>query len=217
MKTDKQIREDILDELKWDPSINEKAIGVEVKDGIVTLAGSVDTYSQKFNAERAAERVSGVRALADTLKVTLPTKFGRSDTDIAKAAATSLDWDIEVPTGVKVKVVDGWVTLEGSVEWQYQKKAAERAVMHLTGVRGITDLIVVRPAKASVADVSKKIHEALKRSAEWDAERITVEALDGKVTLRGKVRSFAERDDAERAAWAALGVSAVDDKIVVGV
>ena len=218
MKTDKQVREDVLEELRWDPTINEKAIGVAVKDGVVTLAGTVDTYVQKLNAERAAERVSGVRALADDLTVTLPSPMGRSDSDIGRIAANALDWNVEVPDkGVKVKVDNGWVTLDGKCEWQFQKTAAERAVRYLTGVRGVSNLIVVQPSKVLPSEVTQKIKDALRRSAEYDAGRITVETADGKVILRGSVRSFAERDDAERAAWAAPGVSAVEDRIAVGV
>jgi osmotically-inducible protein OsmY len=218
MKNDNQIREDVAEELRWDPTINEKAIGVAVKDGVVTLAGMVDSYVQKLNAERAAERVSGVRALADDLTITLPSIMGRPDTEIAQIAANLLTWNVEVPeSGVKVKVERGWVTLDGKVEWQFQKTAAERSVRNLKGVRGVTNLITVKPTKVLPSEVTQKIHDALRRSAEFDAGRITVETADGKVVLRGSVRSFAERDDAERAAWAAPGVTAVEDKIAVGV
>ncbi len=218
MKTDSQLRQDVVDELRWEPSINEKAIGVAAKDGIVTLAGFVDNYAQKFAAERATERVSGVRALADDLTVKIPNALQRSDTDIAAAAIKALDWDIEVPDkNVKVRVENGWVWLDGNVEWQFEKTAAERAVRYLMGVKGVTNMIRLMPKAASPVEVSTKIKDALRRTAEFDAGRIEVEALNGKVTLRGAVRSFAEREDAERAAWAAPGVTAVEDKLMVGV
>lgn len=216
MKSDTQLRTDVIDELSWDPSINDREIGVAVSNGVVTLTGRVDSYAQKYAAERAAERVAGVRALADDLKVKLPSRHERSDTDIARTALSALDWDIEVPTGLKVKVVDGWLTLEGSVEWQYQRAAAERAVRNLTGVKGVTNLLTVAPKTVSAYEVSNRIKDALRRSAESDAERITVEAAEGKVTLKGTVRSWSERMDAERAAWAAPGVTQVEDHIAVG-
>jgi osmotically-inducible protein OsmY len=218
MKSDKQIRQDVLDELTWDPTINEKAIGVAVKDRIVTLAGFVDSYVQKLNAERAAARVSGVRALADELTVNLPSSQARKDSEIAQAAANALDWDIEIgDQNFKVKVEDGWVTLEGSAEWQYQKTAAERAVRYLSGVRGVRNNIAITPKQVSPFEVREKIKDALRRTADYEANQVTIETADGKVILRGKVRSFAERDDAERAAWSAPGVTAVEDRIIVGV
>ena len=216
MKNDSQTRQDVLDELMWDPSISEKAIGVAVKDGIVTLAGFVESYAQKYNAERAAERVSGVRGVVEELAVNIPSTTGRSDAEIAQAAANALEWDIEVPEDVKVKVERGWLTLEGNVQWQFQKTAAERAVRFLTGMRGVSNFISVKPKLASPMEVSSKIKDALRRKAEADADRVTVETRDGKVTLRGTVRSFVEREDAENAAWSAPGVSEVEDRIVVG-
>jgi osmotically-inducible protein OsmY len=218
MKTDMQLRDDVLDELRWEPSINEKAIGVEVKEGVVTLAGFVDNYAQKYAAERAAERVTGVRALADDVVVRLPSSATRTDTDIAAAALKALDWDVEVPNeAVKVKAENGWIWLEGKLEWQYQKTSAERAVRNLMGVKGVSNMIRLVPKHVSTTEVSKNIRDALRRTAEFEADRITVEALDGKVTLRGAVKSFAEREDAERAAWSAPGVTTVEDRIVVGI
>ena len=218
MKTDTQLRKDMQDELKWEPSIREAEIGVAVKDGVVTLSGRVDSFAEKYAAQRAAERVSGVRAIADDLEVKLPGSYQRTDTEIAHAAINAMRWDIQVPDEkIKVKVSDGWVTLEGTVEWRYQKDAAERSVRYLTGVRGVSNLIVMKPKSVSTFEVSSKIKDAIRRNAEMDAEHIVVEAHDGRVTLRGKVRSWAERRDAELAAWAAPGVVDVDDKIAIGV
>jgi osmotically-inducible protein OsmY len=215
MRTDLDLMKDVTDELKWDPSIEEKEIGVAVVDGVVTLTGKVPSYSQKFAAERAAERVTGVRAVADELQVKLPMAKERSDTDIALAAANAIDWDTDVPDKtIKLKVVNGWVTLEGKVEWYYQKAAAERTVRFLTGVKGVTNLVVLAP-KVSPTDVLQKISAAIKRSAEVDSKRITVEASGSKVTLHGTVRSWSEREEAERAAWQVSGVTEVDDRIAV--
>jgi osmotically-inducible protein OsmY len=215
MKSDSQLRADILEELAWEPGINESEIVVGVKDRVVTLTGYVASYAQKYTAERAVERVGGVRAVAADLQVKLASPYQRTDTDIAHAAVSALDWDIEVPEGVKAKVEKGWITLEGSVHWQFQRAAAERAVRYLNGVKGITNLIAVTPKHASPVEVSQKIKDALRRNAEFDASRITVETADGNVTLKGKVRSWAERNDAETAAWAAPGVTHVDDRIEV--
>lgn len=215
MKSDSQLRADILEELSWEPSVNDVDITVAVQDGIVTLGGYVDSFAQKDAAERATERVSGVRAVAADLQVKVPSPFQRGDTDIAHAAVSALDWDVEVPTGITAKVEKGWVTLEGTVEWQFQRAAAERAVRYLSGVKGLTNRIAVKPKHPSPTEVSQQIRDALRRSAELDAGRITVEAVGGKVTLKGEVRSWAERSDAEMAAWAAPGVAQVDDRIEI--
>jgi osmotically-inducible protein OsmY len=215
MKTDLQLHKDVIDELRWDPRVNEAEIGVSAKGGVVTLTGSVDTYAQKYVAERAVEKVTGVRAVADELNVRPTGAFLRNDTDIAHSAVNALAWDIEVPEDkITAKVDSGWITLKGEVNWNYQKIAAERAVRYLAGVKGISNLIEVKP-KVSALVVKSKIEAALKRNAELDAKRITVEAADGKVTLKGNVRSWTERTDAEHAAWAAPGVKEVDDRLLV--
>ena len=216
MKTDLQLQRDVLDELKFEPSIRESEIGVAVKAGVVTLTGSVDSYSEKFSAERTAERVGGVKAVAEDIKVKLPGSYERSDTDIAHALVNALRWDTQVPDDrIKVAVKDGWIDLKGTVEWQFQKRAAEGAVRNLMGVKGVTNLITVKPKTVSTGEVGQKIKDSLRRHAERDADKITIEARDGRVTLRGTVSSFAERRDAERAAWQAPGVTIVDDFIAV--
>ncbi|HZO20110.1 MAG TPA: BON domain-containing protein [Gemmatimonadaceae bacterium] len=216
MKTDAQLQRDVIEELKWDPSVGRGEIGVAARDGVVTLSGQVDTYAQKYAAEAAAKRVGGVRAVAEDLLVQPPLTSTRTDTDIAHAALAAIRWDTEVPQdALTLRVENGWITLEGEVEWNYQKSAAERAVRYLTGVRGLTNLIVVRP-DVSVSELRNKIEEALKRSAALDAKHIEVEAHEGSVVLSGKVRSWAERVDAERAAWSAPGVSNVEDRILIG-
>ena len=216
MKTDLQLQRDVLDELKFEPSIREAEIGIAAKGGVVTLTGFVDSYAEKFSAERTAERVGGVKAVADEIKVKLPGTHQRSDTDIAHAVVNALRWDIQVPDDrIKATVEEGWIALEGDVEWQYQKWAAEGAVRNLTGVKGVTNLIAVKPKNASTHEVGQKIKDSMRRHAERDADRITIEAKDGRVTLRGSVSSFAERKDAEHAAWQAQGVTSVDDQIAV--
>ena len=213
MKDDNDLRRDVERELEWEPSVDERRIGVSVTEGIVTLTGEVGSYVEKWKAERTAERVEGVRGIANDLVVRSAAE--RSDTDIARAAADALRWNVVVPDDrVKVKVENGWVVLTGEVPWDYQRRAAERAVRSLQGVGGITDLIVVTP-RAEPEKVKDRIEQTFKREAALDAKRITVQASGGEVTLRGSVRSWVERHEAEKAAWAAPGVRAVHNYITV--
>lgn len=215
-KSDAQLQRDVIDELRWDPSIASAEIGVAARNGVVTLSGNVDNFAKKVAVLRAAERVAGVRAIAEEVKVIIPSAFHRTDTDIAHTVASTLKWDVQVPDEkVKARVENGWVWLEGEVEWQYQSLAAERVVHNLTGVKGVTNLLEVK-SRASVPDIKHRIESALKRHAELDAKDIQVDEDGGKVTLKGTVRSWAERQDAELAAWAAPGVVGVDDQLSVG-
>lgn len=217
MKTDAQVQKDVMDELKWQPSIQSPEIGVSVTDGIVTLSGSVDSYSEKRDAERAALRVEGVKGMVEDLEVDLPFDHKKDDADIAKAAIDALRWDTMVPDDqIKVKVENGWITAEGKVNWQYQKSAVRNALSHLTGVTGVTNLVAINPTVNPV-DVRKKITAAFDRNASIDASNIRVENIGDKVLLKGSVRSYAERLDAQRAAWNAPGVSQVENLLEVKV
>lgn len=212
---DLELKRAVESELSFEPSINAAEIGVAVKDGVVTLSGRVPSYWEKVAAERAAARVTGVKAVANELEVRLPGMSERKDEDIARAAVDALKWNVLVPEErIKVKVSKGWVTLEGSVDWQYQKSAAEKSVRRLVGVVGVSNLIEVKPA-VSKAEVKSAIESALKRLAEVDSNRIRVDTEDGKVVLSGTVRSWFEREEAERAAWSAPGVRTVEDHIAI--
>jgi osmotically-inducible protein OsmY len=215
MQSDRDIQRDIVRELNWEPSLRNDDIAVGVRDGVVTLAGFVDSYADKWTAERVAGRVKGVKAVANDIEVKLPSSSARPDPDIARAALDALKWNVSVPhERIKVKVEKGWLTLEGDVDWYYQKEAAERAVRYLTGVQGISNLIVVK-ARPTPSDVKERIKETLQRGAEFDADRITVELEGNKAILRGTVRSYAEMRDAERAARNAPGITEVENRLTV--
>jgi len=215
MKPDRELQDHILSALEWEPGVDAAHIGVTVDSGVVTLQGEVRTYFEKLDAERTARRVYGVRAVANDLIVKPTLAMTRSDGEIAKAVANALDWDSVIPKGaVKATVEHGFVTLTGEVTWQFQRLAAESALRHLFGVKGVTNAITVKP-NVEVSDVKAKIEAAFKRSAEIDARNVRVEARDGGVILTGKVHSLFERDEAERAAWAAPGVRKVEDRLQV--
>jgi osmotically-inducible protein OsmY len=213
MYSDSELRTQVERELEWEPSVDAHRIGVTVEAGVVTLTGEVRSYAEKWKAERTVERVKGVRAIANELAVHLTSE--RSDTDLAKAASDALRSNISVPSErVTVKVEKGWVTLEGDVPWDYQRRAAERAVRNLPGVRGVSNLITIRP-QVQPGEIKTRIEETFQREAVYDASRVTVEVFGSEVTLRGMLRSWAERHEAEKAAWAAPGVTAVHNYIQV--
>ncbi len=197
-------------------SSSPNEIGVTVNDGVVTLTGWVDSFSKKWAAERAAHRVRGVKAVANDIEVRLPSTGDRTDSDIAAAATRALEWDAFAIEHVEMTVSKGWVTLTGEVEWEFQRRAAERAVRRLAGVRGVTNLLTVRPRVSVVPEkLKRQIEEALIRNAETDAERISAQVVGEKVILAGTVRTWLEREEAERVAWSAPGVSAVENRITV--
>jgi osmotically-inducible protein OsmY len=215
IRKDEQIQQDVLAELKWDARVQPNEIGVSVKEGIVTLTGWVDSFLKKWSAEEAALRVRGVKAVANDIEVRLSTE--QTDPDIANAVLHALEWDAGVLLDkIQVAVSKGWVTLKGEVEWQYQREDAERVVRRISGVKGVSNLIVVKP-RVSPTELKKKIEEALVRSAQLDAAKITVEIQGSKAILKGSVRSWAEKQEAERAAWSAPGITAVENRIMLEV
>jgi osmotically-inducible protein OsmY len=215
MRSDYDIKRDVEDELRSDPDIDPTDVAVAVKDGVVTLAGFVRSFRQKRITEEDVKRVAGVIGVANNIEVRLPIIHRRPDPEIARDVVEAIKRDLPFSwDSIKVIVEDGWVTLEGEVEWQYQGKWAEKAVWNVRGVKGITNDIKVRPQVPPV-DIKRKIEEALRRAAEIDASRISVETNGSEVILRGTVRAWAEREEAERAAWRAPGVSHVDNRIRV--
>jgi len=214
-KSDSDIEQDVKDELNWNPDLDATNIAVSVKNGVVTLAGFVKSYLDKYEAEAAAKRVAGVVAVANDLEVRLPSIDERPDPDIARDAAAAIKSQLPISSeNIKMVVKNGWITLEGNVEWQYQRTTAENAVRRVKGVKGVTNSIKLEP-KAKPNEIKRRIQEAFRRNAEVDSNRITVDADGSVVTLKGTVRSWMEREEAERAAWAAPGVTSVIDQIVV--
>lgn len=215
MKTDSQLQRDVSEELTWEPQVTASQIGVQVKDGVVTLSGEVSSYAEKWNAEQAAQRVSGVNALAVDLKVKLSELGGRTDADIARSAENVLSWSTAVPgDSVKVMVEGGFITLTGDVDWQFQRLAAASSVRFLLGVTGVSNQIAIKPT-LKVGEVKADIETALKRTAIADAKKIQVAVVGADVILTGKVQSWAERETATTSAWSTPGVRSVVDKMTL--
>lgn len=217
MRLDSDIKRDVEDELRWDPDIDATDIGVAVHNGVVALTGFVRSYGQKTEAERDAKRVAGVVGVANDIEVRLPVLDERPDPDIVRDAVSALKSELPFSSEyIKVVARNGWLTLEGAVEWNYARERAESSVKRIRGVKGVTNSITLKP-KAAPQEIRRKIEDAFRRSAELDASRITVEANGSEVILRGTVKSWAERQEAERAAWAAPGVTKVDNRIAISV
>jgi osmotically-inducible protein OsmY len=214
MRTDTQLRDDVKEELLWEPTVTSKDITVAASDGIVTLSGSVPTYAEKWAAERATQRVEGVKGIAEELKVNISGVHKRTDAEIAAAAVNGLRWHVWVPSHVQATVENGWVTLTGSVAWGYERSAAEDAVSFLPGVNGVTNEITMKPSVHPKA-IKDSIKDALRRDAEIDADNINVAADGGNVTLTGSVNSWDEREEAESTAWNAPGVISVANEVSV--
>jgi osmotically-inducible protein OsmY len=215
MKTDIQLKQDIEQELSWDPKVNAAQIGVSVDKGAVSLLGEVESYAEKWAAEDATKRVSGVRTVAQDLKVKVAYGDKHSDSEIAGAALSALTWDVYVPASVTAKVQDGAVTLEGQVGWNFERDAAEKAVRYLAGVSNVYNSITLKPESASTDKVKEKVQAALQRQATSDANSIKVETSGGRVTLSGHASSWQSIEDASSAAWAAPGVTDVVQRISI--
>jgi len=214
-KSDAELKADVLSELKAEPRVKITDIGVLVKEGTVTLNGYASSYGEKFAAVQSAKRVAGVKAIADDIQIKLPDSSHRTDGDIANAAANQINWTAMIPKGTtEVTVREGWITLEGEVEWWYEKNAAENAVHHLTGVKGVTNLIKIKPKPAS-EDIESIMKNSFERNALLEARNIQVETSENKVVLRGRVQNYTEREEAERIAWSTPGVLSVDNQLDV--
>ncbi len=217
MKTNSALQQDVIDELSYEPSLDAMNIGVVANDGVITLTGTVTSYSDRYAAEHAAERVAGVKAVADETKVDLPSLHKRNDQDIAVAALNAMSWQVLVPAGtIQVRVDAGWVTLDGTVDYNFQRTAAENAVRHLTGVIGVNNLITLKPT-VSASGMKEKIESAFRRAADVDAKHIGLKVTGNKVVLSGNVSSWTERREAEHAAWSAPGVWQVENDLRVTV
>lgn len=217
MKSDIQIQKDVIAEMKWDPFLSVSEIGVAVKNGIVTLSGHVDTYAKKIAAEKAAKRVSGVKVVAEDIQVGVSPDYRKTDTEIAEAILNALKWHAAIQQDkIKIKVEDGAVRVEGEVEWEYQRSNVGFAIENLAGVRSVTNLIKIKP-RLTAADIQQKISNAFHRNATINAARIMTSVSGSKVILRGKVGTFSEKEEAEREAWAAPGVTSVENKLEIDV
>jgi len=215
MKSDSQIQKDVMEQLKWEPFLNASEIGVAVKNGIVTLSGNVDSYSKKITAENAAKKVAGVKAIAEDIQIGVSPAYNKTDMEIAEAVLNALKWHSAVQEEkIKIKVENGNVTLNGEVEWEYQRTSAKSAIENLAGVRSVFNLVSVKP-KVSPSEIQLKISSAFHRSATIDSAKITADVAGSKVTLHGKVRSFAEKEDAEDAAWNAPGITSVESDLEI--
>ena len=215
MKSDAQLRTDVLAELDWDPAVRAATVGVTAKDGVVTLSGHLGSHAEKLAAERAAQRVQGVKAIAVEITVKLPSGDERTDADIARAVERALEWSVLVPNGkIKPMVEGGWVTLTGEVEWEYQRRGAENAVRSLMGVTGVSNMVEISP-RVRASDVEKKLKEALARQAQRESQHIQISVNGSKVALHGRVHSFAEYHAVRNAAWSVPGVTSVQNDLVV--
>ena len=217
MKTDSQIQKDVMEQLRWEPFLNASEIGVAVKNGVVTLSGQVDSYLKKAAAENAAKKIAGVKAIAEDIQIGVSSSYRKTDTEIAEAVVNALKWHSAVQEEkIKIKVENGVVRLEGEVEWEYQRSNAKSAIENLAGVNGVVNLITIK-TKVAPSDVTKRINAAFHRSATIGSSRITADVSGSKVTLRGKVRSYSEKEDAENAAWKAPGVLGVKNELEIEV